>query len=241
MKNYLIAAALVMAAVPCIAQKHDHHSSPHQQSHATAQSQHGSFGGHSRSHAAPSAWGVQGHTQTHSHTYTHTRTRSSGSVWSGQTHGHSYSHQSGSVWSGQTHGHSYSHQSGSVWSGQHNRGHRAGHYRNQGIAAWGNVRVGGGHGHYSLRPTGHGHPKSWFEGRRWHEGPAWVTPRYHVYAGYHWRYRPSDYDVVWIYDPDTGEYYEAYYYPQYGYYAWASDPLVAIGVYSPSISIRIGL
>jgi hypothetical protein len=51
---------------------------------------------------------------------------------------------------------------------------------------------------------------------------------------------PSLYDTVWVYDPTTGQYYQAYYYPEYGYYAWASNPLVAVGVYSPSMSFEVG-
>jgi len=51
---------------------------------------------------------------------------------------------------------------------------------------------------------------------------------------------PSLYYTVWIYDPASGQYYEAYYYPEYGYYAWASEPLVAVAVYTPSISFEIG-
>jgi hypothetical protein len=85
-----------------------------------------------------------------------------------------------------------------------------------------------------------GHPRSWFEARHWHEGPAFIAPTIACYAGYVWSSIPPNYQVVWIWDEATQQYYEAYYYPQYGYYAWASNPLYAVGEYSPSISIVIG-
>ncbi len=90
-----------------------------------------------------------------------------------------------------------------------------------------------------FRPSGAWHERSWFEERGWRSGPAFVEPSFSCYVGYCWSYRPASYDVVWILDPDTDQYYEAYYYPQYGYYAWASRPLVAIGVYSPSIAFCV--
>lgn len=80
---------------------------------------------------------------------------------------------------------------------------------------------------------------SWFRGRDWHYGPAFISPRYHIYAGYTWGSMPLDAVLCWVYDPSTGEYYEAYYYPQYGYYAWYNNPLVAVGIYNPHFSIVI--
>jgi hypothetical protein len=52
---------------------------------------------------------------------------------------------------------------------------------------------------------------------------------------------PSQEVLVWVLDSATGQYYQAYYYPQYGYYAWQSNPLVAVGVYSPGISFSVNL
>ena len=76
--------------------------------------------------------------------------------------------------------------------------------------------------------------------REWRPGPAWISPVFSCYVGYTWDEIPSDRVLCWIQDPDTGEYYEAYYYPQYGYYAWYNNPLVAVGVYRPGIAIVIG-
>lgn len=98
----------------------------------------------------------------------------------------------------------------------------------------------GGRTSASFRPTGVGHARSWFGGTGWHRGPAYREPIFECYPGFAFESMPSLYDTVWMYDPTTGEYYQAYYYPEYGYYAWASSPLVAVGVYTPSISFEIG-
>lgn len=101
-------------------------------------------------------------------------------------------------------------------------------------------RAIGGHGGGNIRPTGIGHPRDWFAGRGWHPGPSFIAPIFSCYPGFTWNEMPSLYDVVWVYDPTTGQYYEAYYYPEYGYYAWASNPLVAVGVYTPSMAFEVG-
>ncbi len=93
----------------------------------------------------------------------------------------------------------------------------------------------------SYRPGGSGFGRSHFAGRGWGQGPGYIRPSFSCYVGFGWSSRPSQCDVVWILDPTTGQYYQAYYYPQYGYYAWASSPLVAVGVYSPGISFSVRL
>jgi len=91
-----------------------------------------------------------------------------------------------------------------------------------------------------MRPHGTGHARDYFAGRGWHQGPAWRAPLFSCYVGFSWDAMPSLYYTVWIYDPTSGQYYEAYYYPEYGYYAWASNPLVAVGIYTPSMSFEVG-
>ena len=84
------------------------------------------------------------------------------------------------------------------------------------------------------------HNYAWFTGRGgWHHGPAYIHPRFSIYAGYSWGVMPSDNVLCWIQDPATGQYYQAYYYPDYGYYAWRNRPLIAVGIYTPSLAIVI--
>ncbi len=92
-----------------------------------------------------------------------------------------------------------------------------------------------------FRPSGHSYARGWFAGHGYRPGPVWVAPVFSCYVGYSWAYQPSVYNVVWLPDPVTGQYYEAYYYPQYGYYAWASRPLVAIGIYRPGVAFSVRL
>jgi hypothetical protein len=92
-----------------------------------------------------------------------------------------------------------------------------------------------------FRPSGRSYGRAWFAGHGYHGGPVWVAPSFSCYIGYSWAYRPQVYDTVWLPDPVTGQYYEAYYYPEYGYYAWASRPLVAIGIYRPGVAFSVRL
>jgi hypothetical protein len=109
------------------------------------------------------------------------------------------------------------------------------------------VHNGGGHrgfgGGGRFHPTGIGHNTAWFNSHGgWHHGPGYIHPIYGgIYIGYSWGVIPPHRELVWIQDPATGEYYEAYYYPDYGYYAWYNRPLVAVGVYNPSLAITVRL
>ncbi len=149
--------------------------------------------------------------QSHTRTMTHTTTRSSGHSMT-QTHTRTVTHTASHSRSG---GHTGRRAGGTNWNGT-------------------------GHVHYA-GGRGVGHARDWFEGRRWHEGPAWVTPIHSCYPGFAFSAIPANHVVVWIFDSATGQYYEAYYYPEWGYYAWVSNPLVAVGEYSPQISMVVNL
>jgi hypothetical protein len=100
----------------------------------------------------------------------------------------------------------------------------------------------GGFGHarnVSLRPSSAGHPRDWFEHQHWMEGPAYQTAQFSCYAGFVFGSQPAGAVLVWVFDSTSNQYYQAYYYPAYGYYAWVSNPLVAVGEYSPQIAIVI--
>jgi len=166
------------------------------------------------------------------------RNHQAGHGGGGRPASHATGGQHGSFSGGQRRsmGHSggYSHTAGS--GGRHFGSSTGGHRSHMHGMVAGRVRGGGG-----FRPSGIGHPRDWFEHQRWHEGPAFRTPRFSCYEGFTWGYMPALRDLVWIFDAATGQYFQAYYYPDYGYYAWVSNPLVAIGEYSPQISIVVNL
>ena len=126
--------------------------------------------------------------------------------------------------------------SGHSHTGTHTGHHTGAHHRRSGTH--GSMHQSGP---VNLRPSGTGHPRDWFEHQRWHEGPAWQTPSYSCYPGFLWSAQPSVVVTVWMFDQASGQYYQAYYYPQYGYYAWVNNPLVAVGEYSASIAIVVDL
>lgn len=88
--------------------------------------------------------------------------------------------------------------------------------------------------HYHPR---HGHSRIWWENHNWAMGPSYEHPTYECWVGGFWFVMPAYHVLVWVYVEEDDRYYPAYYYPEYGYYAWVDEPLIAAGVYDEHYSI----
>lgn len=86
-----------------------------------------------------------------------------------------------------------------------------------------------------------GYTQDWVRDHRCESAPRYSRPRWDCYRGYFWYTQPDSFYLVWVWNDRYQNYYPAYYYPEYGYYAWTSEPLIAVGEYRPQFSIVINL